>query len=145
MFFTFVCFLSPLVWFFLWLPKEVLALLFLLHRENRDFSILMKDIVSQWKVGDSSTCELMKGFYRELRSGKDVSPSLHGAMLKMIRMGAKFMNGSPLLFVVCLRYAFLQNYKLEPLHVRVMTMGHRVTQAEIRWAQICILSSFCFH
>jgi hypothetical protein len=37
-------FLSPLVWFFLWLPEEVLALLFLLHRENRDFSILMKDI-----------------------------------------------------------------------------------------------------
>jgi hypothetical protein len=40
----FVCFLSPLVWFFLWLPEEVLTLLFLLHRENRDFSILMKDI-----------------------------------------------------------------------------------------------------
>jgi hypothetical protein len=39
----FVCFLSPLVWFFLWLPEEVLALLFLLHHENRDFSILMKD------------------------------------------------------------------------------------------------------
>ncbi len=37
-------FLSPLIWFFLWLPKEVLALLFLLHRENEDFSILMKDI-----------------------------------------------------------------------------------------------------
>jgi hypothetical protein len=36
------CFLSPRVWFFLWLPEEVLALLFLLHRENRDFSILMK-------------------------------------------------------------------------------------------------------
>jgi hypothetical protein len=41
----FVCFLSPLVWFFLWLPKEVLTLLFLLHRENGDFSILMKDIL----------------------------------------------------------------------------------------------------
>jgi hypothetical protein len=38
------CLLSPLVWFFLWLPEEVLALLFLLHRENGDFSILMKDI-----------------------------------------------------------------------------------------------------
>jgi hypothetical protein len=38
--------LSPLVWFFLWLPEEVLALLFLLHRENGDFSILMKDISS---------------------------------------------------------------------------------------------------
>ncbi len=43
LFFMF-CFLSPLVWFFLWLPEEVLALLFLLHRENGDFSILMKDI-----------------------------------------------------------------------------------------------------
>jgi hypothetical protein len=32
-----------IVWFFLWLPEEVLALLFLLHRENGDFSILMKD------------------------------------------------------------------------------------------------------
>jgi hypothetical protein len=44
---TNVCFLfvlSPRVWFFLWLPEEVLALLFLLHRENGDFSILMKDI-----------------------------------------------------------------------------------------------------
>ncbi len=37
-------FLSPLVWFFLWHPEEVLALLFLLHRENGDFSIVMKDI-----------------------------------------------------------------------------------------------------
>jgi hypothetical protein len=40
----FFCFLSPVVWFFLWLPEEVLTLLFLLHRENGDFSILMKDI-----------------------------------------------------------------------------------------------------
>ncbi len=43
-FWLFVCFLSPLVWLFLWLPEEVLALLFLLHRENGDFSILMKDV-----------------------------------------------------------------------------------------------------
>jgi len=141
-FFSFVCFLSPLVWFFLWLPEEVLALMFLLHRENGDFFILMKDIVSQWKVGDSSTCELMKGFYRELRSGKDVSPSLCGAMLKMIRMGAKFMNGPPLLFVVCLRNAFLQSYKLEPPHVRVMTMGHQVTQAEISGPKFAFCLAF---
>ncbi len=33
-----------LVWFFLWLPEEELTLLFLLHHENGDFSILMKDI-----------------------------------------------------------------------------------------------------
>jgi len=41
-----VCFLflSSLVWFFLWLPEEELTLLFLLHRENGDFSLLMKDI-----------------------------------------------------------------------------------------------------
>ncbi len=39
-------FLSPLVWFFLWLPEEVFCFLFLLHRENGDFSILMKDIIS---------------------------------------------------------------------------------------------------
>jgi hypothetical protein len=38
-------FLSPLVWFFWWLLEEVLTLLFLLHCENGDFSILMKDIV----------------------------------------------------------------------------------------------------
>jgi hypothetical protein len=30
---------------FLWLSEEVLALLFLLHRKNGDFSILMKDIL----------------------------------------------------------------------------------------------------
>ncbi len=41
----FVFFLSSLVWFFLWLPEEVITLLFLLLRENGDFSILMKDIV----------------------------------------------------------------------------------------------------
>ncbi len=52
-FLFFVCFLSPLVWFFLWLPEEVLTLLFLLHRENGDFSILMKDIIVQILVGFS--------------------------------------------------------------------------------------------
>jgi hypothetical protein len=46
------CLLSPLVWFFLWLPEEVLALLFLLHRENGDFSILMKDIFLNCENGD---------------------------------------------------------------------------------------------
>jgi len=44
------CFLSRLVWFFLWLPEEVLALLFLLHHENGDFSILMKDITSSFQT-----------------------------------------------------------------------------------------------
>jgi hypothetical protein len=38
------CFCLPLFGFFLWLPEQVLTLLFLLHRENGDFSILMKDI-----------------------------------------------------------------------------------------------------
>jgi hypothetical protein len=36
--------LSFLVWFFLWLPEEVLTVLFFLCRENGDFSFLMKDI-----------------------------------------------------------------------------------------------------
>jgi hypothetical protein len=36
-------FLSSLVWFCLGLPEEVLTLLFLLHLENGDFSIVMKD------------------------------------------------------------------------------------------------------
>jgi hypothetical protein len=44
-FLFFVCFPSSLVWFVLWLPEEVLTLLFLLHCENGDFSILMKDIL----------------------------------------------------------------------------------------------------
>jgi glycopeptide antibiotics resistance protein len=43
--FCFCLFLSSLVWFFLWLPEEELTLLFLLHRENGDFSILMKDML----------------------------------------------------------------------------------------------------
>jgi len=42
--FCFLFVLSFLVWFFLWLPEEVLTLLFFHHRENEDFSILMKDI-----------------------------------------------------------------------------------------------------
>jgi hypothetical protein len=45
-FLFFVCFLFALVWFFLWLTEEVLTLLFLLHHENGDFSVLMKDIFS---------------------------------------------------------------------------------------------------
>jgi hypothetical protein len=48
----FVLSLSPLVWFFLWLPEEVLALLFLLHHENGDFSILMKDILKLSSLKD---------------------------------------------------------------------------------------------
>jgi hypothetical protein len=44
-------FLSSLVWFFLWLPEEVLTLLFLLHCENGDFSILMKDITTDYGIG----------------------------------------------------------------------------------------------
>jgi hypothetical protein len=56
-------------------------------------------VVSQWKVGDQSTCELMKGFYEELRSGKDVSSSLRAAMLKMIKNGSKVHEWAP--FFVC--------------------------------------------
>jgi CHAT domain-containing protein len=56
-------------------------------------------VVSQWKVGDSCTCELMKGFYWELRSGQDVSSSLRAAMLKMIKDGGKVHEWAP--FFVC--------------------------------------------
>ncbi len=40
-----------IVWFFLWLPEEELSLLFLLHCENGDFSILMKELSTgqNWK------------------------------------------------------------------------------------------------
>ncbi len=44
------------VWFFLWLPEEELTLLFLLHRENGDSSILMKDICEL----DQNTKEFVK-------------------------------------------------------------------------------------
>jgi len=57
-------------------------------------------VVSQWEVGDSSTCELMKGFYGELRSGKDVCSSLRAAMLKMMmKDGAIIPEWAP--FFVC--------------------------------------------
>ncbi|CAK9271492.1 unnamed protein product [Sphagnum jensenii] len=56
-------------------------------------------VVSQWEVGDSSTCELMKGFYPELRSGKDVCSSLRAAMLKMMKAGAIIPEWAP--FFVC--------------------------------------------
>jgi hypothetical protein len=63
-----LCFLSRLVWFFLWLPEEVLALLFLLHRQNGDFSILMKDILYTFtKVKDATPVvicwQLMLSFF----------------------------------------------------------------------------------
>ncbi len=45
-----------LIWFFLWLPEEELSLLYLLHRENGDSSILMKDICEL----DQNTKEFVK-------------------------------------------------------------------------------------
>jgi hypothetical protein len=56
-------------------------------------------VVSQWKVGDEATCQLMKGFYQELRSGKDVSSSLRAAMLNMIKDEGKVHEWAP--FFVC--------------------------------------------
>jgi hypothetical protein len=44
-FFVFCLFFVSPCLFFLWLPEEVLALQLLRHRENGDFSILMKDIL----------------------------------------------------------------------------------------------------
>jgi hypothetical protein len=66
-FLFFVYFLSPLVWFFLWLPEEVLTLLFLLHHENGDFSILMKDNSSGCKV-HMMTQEVGVQVYQDLTS-----------------------------------------------------------------------------
>ncbi len=57
--FLFVFCLPPclvLIWFFLWLPEEELTLQFLLHRENGNFSILMKDICEL----DQNTKEFVK-------------------------------------------------------------------------------------
>jgi hypothetical protein len=56
-------------------------------------------VVSQWKVSDQFTCKLMKGFYEELKSGKDVSSSLRASMLKMIKNGRTVHEWAP--FFVC--------------------------------------------
>jgi hypothetical protein len=56
-------------------------------------------VVSQSRVDDQPTCELMKGFYEELKSGKDVSSSLRASMLKMIKNGCKVHEWAP--FFVC--------------------------------------------
>jgi CHAT domain-containing protein len=56
-------------------------------------------VVSQWKVDDSSTCDLMKVFYQELRSGKDVSSFLCATMLQMLKVKCKIYEWAP--FVVC--------------------------------------------
>jgi hypothetical protein len=56
-------------------------------------------VVSQWEVGDKSTCKLMKGFYEELKSGKDVSSSLRAAMCTMIENDDKVHQWAP--FFVC--------------------------------------------
>ncbi|CAK9879775.1 unnamed protein product [Sphagnum jensenii] len=56
-------------------------------------------VVSQWKVFDSSTCDLMKGFYQKLREGEDVSSALCAAMLEMHEAKHKVHEWAP--FVVC--------------------------------------------
>ncbi|CAM6059367.1 unnamed protein product [Sphagnum tenellum] len=56
-------------------------------------------VVSQWKVFDSSTCDLMKGFYQKLREGEDVSSALRAAMLEMHEAKHKVQEWAP--FVVC--------------------------------------------
>jgi CHAT domain-containing protein len=53
---------------------------------------------SQWQVDDSSTCDLMKGFYQDLKSGKDVSSSLCATMLQMLKAKCKIHEWAP--FVV---------------------------------------------
>ncbi len=59
MFFVLCLFLSSLVWLFLWLPEEVLTLLFLLHREDGVVSILMKVIFEYMKVWGSRLCNFV--------------------------------------------------------------------------------------
>ncbi|CAK9259993.1 unnamed protein product [Sphagnum jensenii] len=56
-------------------------------------------VASQWKVNDNCTFELMKSFYEQLRSGKDVSSSLRTAMLKMIKKKGKVHEWAP--FFAC--------------------------------------------
>jgi len=41
-------------------------------------------VVSQWQVDDWSTCELMKGFYMNLKKGQDVASALRGSMVQML-------------------------------------------------------------
>ncbi|KAH8948285.1 hypothetical protein BDL97_11G086900 [Sphagnum fallax] len=57
-------------------------------------------VVSQWQVDDWSTCELMKGFYMNLKKGQDVASSLRGSMVQMLDdEQRKVCEWAP--FVVC--------------------------------------------
>jgi CHAT domain-containing protein len=59
-------------------------------------------VVLQWKVDDSFTYHLMKGFCEELRNGKDASSSLCVNMFQMFKDKRKVHEWAPLLFMVCL-------------------------------------------
>jgi hypothetical protein len=56
-------------------------------------------VVSQWKVKDSLTPDLMKNFYQNLRMGEDVASSLRAAMLQMLKDKHNVHVWAP--FVVC--------------------------------------------
>ncbi len=57
--FCFFFVLPFLLWFFLWLPEEVLTLLYFLHHENGDFSILMKNMYLELKHKTECLLELL--------------------------------------------------------------------------------------
>ena len=44
-------------------------------------------VVSQWKVSDIGTAELMKSFYRQMQQGKDASRALRDAKIEMMHSG----------------------------------------------------------
>ncbi len=103
-------------------------------------------VVSQWKVDDSSTCDLLKGFYRELRSGKDVYSSLCATMLQMLKAKRKVHEWVP--FIVCGLPTVCLPVELQAgnsSHIAhdFQTSSH--TKAEQKWAQIGIFPSFCLH
>jgi len=67
--------------------------------------------------------EKTKGFKPE-PSGNDVSSFLCLPCLKRWKDGGKVHE--PMLFVICLLYVVVQYFKLEPLHVKEMTVAHQV-------------------
>jgi hypothetical protein len=103
-------------------------------------------VVSQWKVDDLSTCDLMKGFYQELRSGKDVYSSLRATMLQMLKAKRKVHEWAP--FIVCGLPTVCLPVELQAGNSSHMAHDFRTsshTKAEQKWAQIGIFPSFCLH
>jgi hypothetical protein len=62
-------------------------------------------ITSQWKVGDTSSSELMLEFYKEMRGGCDASAVLQIAMSRKMKVGER--HGSVELVDICKYGGFL--------------------------------------